>query len=80
MAEDQTFDAAGEIYLEIGEFLARLRQERVGRIQAADREIPKIYAEMKVLEDRITMYRDDRKGCIESLKVVDRRIAELEEQ
>ena len=70
-------DAAVSTDLEIKAALLRLRQNREARIKKADTEIPILYAKIKGIEKYIVMYRQDRNWCVESLKTIDRRIAEL---
>ena len=79
MSADLIIDAADKTNLEIGAALQSLRSGRVGRIQQADREIPTLYADIRATEERIEFYRKDREWCLESLKTLDRRIAEMEE-
>lgn len=79
MSADLIIDAAARTEMEIEAALKSLRSGRVGRIQQADREIPKLYADIKAVEERIEHYRKDREWCVESLKTLDRRLAEMEE-
>ena len=79
MDADAIINVAVSTDIEIGETLAAMRKDRVSRIQQADRGIPKLYADIKRVEERVTAYREDREWCQESLKTLDRRIAELEE-
>ncbi len=72
-------DVAVSTDLEIGAALRSLRSGRVSRIQAADSKIPILYADIKAIEERIEHYRKDREWCVESLKTLDRRLAEMEE-
>ena len=79
MGADATIDAAAGTDIEIDAALRSLRSGRLIRIQQANREIPKLYGDIKATEERIEMYRVDREWCEESLKVLDRRITERED-
>ena len=76
---DMEIDAAPRTDMEIEAALKSLRSGRVSRIQQADREIPILYADIQAVEGRIKHYRRDREWCVESLKTLDRRLAEMEE-
>lgn len=79
MRADLVTDAADTTNLEINAAVKTLRSQRVSRIQVADREIPKLYADIKASEERIAHYRKDREWCVESLRTLDARLAEMEE-
>lgn len=79
MSADLVISAAAGTDMEIEAALKSLRSGRVGRIHRADKEIPILYADIKASEDRIEQYRRDREWCVESLKTLDRRLAEMEE-
>ena len=79
MSADLIIAAEAKTDMEIEAALKSLRSGRVSRIQAADREIPILYADIKAVEERIEHYRKDREWCVESLVTLDRRIAEMGE-
>lgn len=79
MSAELIINAATGTDLEIDAALKTLRNEQVARIQTADREIPILCAEVQAIEERIALYRVDRKWCVESRNYLERRIAEMEE-
>ncbi len=76
MSAELIIDAAAGTDIEIE---TALRLGRMSRIQQADYEIPILYADIKAAEERIAYYRKDREWCLESLKILDQRLAEMEE-
>ena len=77
MSAELIIDAAAGIDIEIETALKSLRSGRVRRIQSADFEIPRLYADIKRIEGLIERHRKDREWCFESLKTLDQRLAEM---
>jgi hypothetical protein len=78
MDADTIIDVAVSTDIEIGKALEVLRLDRISRISRATSEIPIKYADIKAIEDVIALFKKDREWCQESIRVLDRRIAELE--
>jgi chromosome segregation ATPase len=79
MSAELIIGAAASTGLGLEAGIKTLRSQQVSRIQQADREIPKLYADIKAVEERIEHYRKDREWCVESLKTLEARLAEMKE-